>query len=385
MAISLTRDDLARLYPHAKPALLNAFAKQANVLLARFGINSTKTRLAYFLAQVGHESGGLTITEENLNYSASRICQVWPSRFKSIAQAKPYANNPRGLANKVYGGRMGNDDGDDGYNYRGRGFIQVTGKDGYQEVGKYAGLDLVQNPNLAFAPETALLVACAFWRWKGLNKFADQSDFTGATKRINGGTIGIADRREWLKRAEEVLAVPALRGTQERLRDLGYYEVGMPDGTHGSRTVAAVAAFQKDNKLPVTGDVCEATEAALCKAKPRKVSEARAEATVSDVRAKGDPAIKVSDTGKIAAAVTTASAAITAAKEVTDQAATAKEVATSAGDTLSTLTGWGLKAAGFVMNHPTPFMFLAAGLAAYWLFRRIDKALVSAHREGLSN
>lgn len=385
MAISITRDDLARLYPHAKPALLNAFAKQADELLARFGINSTKTRLAYFLAQVGHESGGLTITEENLNYTAQGIRKTWPSRFKSILQAKPFAMNPRALANKVYGGRMDNDTNNDGYTYRGRGFIQVTGEDGYEEVGKIAGLDLVNNPDLACAPETALLVACAFWRWKGLNKFADNNDFIGATKKINGGLIGFADRKARLDKALALLSAIELRGTQERLRDLGYYEVGMPDGTHGSRTVAAVAAFQKDNKLPVTGDVCEATEAALCKAKPRKVSESRAEATVSDVRAKGDPAIKVSDTGKIAAAVTTASAAITAAKEVTDQAATAKEVATSAGDTLSTLTGWGLKAAGFVMNHPTPFMFLAAGLAAYWLFKRIDKALVKAHREGINN
>lgn len=380
--ILLTRDDLERLYPHAKPALLNAFAKQADELLARFGINSTKTRLAYFLAQVGHESGGLTITEENLNYTANRICQVWSSRFKSTAQAKPYANNPRALANKVYGGRMGNNDGDDGFNYRGRGFIQVTGKDGYQEVGKNAGIDLVNNPNLAFDPETALLVACAFWKWKGLNKFADQGDFTGATKRINGGIIGLVDRKEWLKNAESILETPNLRVTQKRLKDLGYHEVGQIDGKIGSRTVAALAAFQKDNNLKITGELDEKTSSALKKASHRKISEERSNATEKEVRAKGNKVIKASDAGKVAAGITTASAAITAAKEVSDQAAVAKEVAVSASDTLSVVFGWAGSAFNFIIAHPTPFAFFAGGILAYWLFRRVDKALLKAYQRG---
>lgn len=194
---------LRALYPKAPADHLRAFA--ASPALKAHGI-TTPNRIAYFLAQLGHESGGLTIREENLRYSAKRMTQVWPSRFPTLASAQPYAGNPKALANKVYNGRMGNRTGsDDGWTYRGRGYIQITGKDGYVQVGVRAGLDLLADPDLACRPGTAVAVAAAFWTWKGLNPVCDAGDFRRCTKIINGGYNGMADREAWLKRTRTIM------------------------------------------------------------------------------------------------------------------------------------------------------------------------------------
>ena len=149
---------LHRLYPSASAATLDGFAAQAGTVLPDFEITGTRNRLHFFLAQIGHESGGLRITEENLNYSAQRMMQVWPSRFPNLASTNGLAQNPQALANKVYGGRLGNTGPNDGWNYRGRGFIQITGKDGYREVGAIASFDLVRTPDMANDPANALRV-----------------------------------------------------------------------------------------------------------------------------------------------------------------------------------------------------------------------------------
>lgn len=190
----------AKLWPRARASLIQGILVQWPIVQRKFEINN-KNRQGYFFAQMSHECGGGTITEENLNYTAQRMTQVWPRRFPTIAAAAPYARNPRALANKTYGGRMGNRLGtDDGWDFRGRGLIQITGKDGYAEVGKIAGLNLVANPDLANGRDTVLLVAGAFWQWKGLNKWCDQGNYLQVTKLINGGTNGWADRQVWLKR-----------------------------------------------------------------------------------------------------------------------------------------------------------------------------------------
>ena len=190
----------AKLWPRARASLIQGILAQMPAAQAKYGLTN-KNRLAMFLAQTSHECGGGTITEENLNYTAVRMMQVWPTRFRTLASAQPYARNPRGLANKVYNGRMGNVTGtDDGWNYRGRGLIQITGKDGYVQVGKIAGLNLLANPDLANSRDTALLVAGAFWQWKGLNKWADAGNYLMVTRLINGGTTGWVDRQVWLKR-----------------------------------------------------------------------------------------------------------------------------------------------------------------------------------------
>ncbi|MFK8250570.1 peptidoglycan-binding protein [Ancylobacter terrae] len=271
---------LKRLYPNADDANIAAFADQSGTLLPRFGISDQRNRLHFFLAQLGHESGGLKVRTENLNYSAARLRQVWPSRFPTLASTNGFANNPKALANKVYNGRMGNRAGsDDGWNYRGRGYIQITGRDGYREVGGRAGLDLVAKPDLAADPMQALLVACAVWDWKKVNPAADAGDFTKATKLINGGTVGLRDRFEWLDKVQSIVtwplggvpvpesaevALPLARrkSLQTALKDLGVY-AGSIDGVIGTNTRKGLKIVQAEHGLPKNGLVTAETLAAL--------------------------------------------------------------------------------------------------------------------------
>jgi len=164
-------------------------------------------RLAHFFAQVCHETGGLQILRENLNFSARRLTEVWPTRFPTAAAAQPFARNPRALASKVYGGRMGNVDPHDGWTYRGRGLLQITGRAHYARNGRVLRIPLDAQPELAIAPEHALAVALETWRASGCYALADADDVVGVTKAINGGTIGLADRRAWLVKAKRALGI----------------------------------------------------------------------------------------------------------------------------------------------------------------------------------
>ena len=165
---------------------------------SKFEIN-TPLRLAHFLAQCGHESGGFKLTQENLNYSAKGLNGIFKKYFQTEADAKPYERNPQKIANKVYGGRMGNgaEASGDGWKYHGRGFIQLTGKDNYAAFGKSIGADTVSNPDLV-ASQYALASAAWFFNKNGLHKMADgganDATVTAITKRVNGGTIGLPDR-----------------------------------------------------------------------------------------------------------------------------------------------------------------------------------------------
>jgi len=156
---------------------------------------STPKRQAYFIGQCMHESGGFKQLKENLNYSAKGLMATWPSRFPDIDTAEKYERNPEKIANKVYSGRMGNTEDGDGAKYIGRGLIQLTGKENYANCGSAIGVDLVANPDLLSTPKYAALSAGWFWNRKGLNAFADADDIDTITKRINGGLIGIADRK----------------------------------------------------------------------------------------------------------------------------------------------------------------------------------------------
>lgn len=197
------------LAPRAKPAVVKAIVDRAPLVLPKYGI-TTPLRMAHFFAQLLHESGGFTILEENLNYTAVRLTEVWPSRFRTIGAATPYARNPVGLANNVYANRMGNGTSasGDGWKYRGRSLAQHTGKDGYEQIGKITGLPLVENPDLVNDPRYMLECACAFWQWKALAPLADRDDVEGITKRWNGGLNGIADRRAWLEKTKRVFSKP---------------------------------------------------------------------------------------------------------------------------------------------------------------------------------
>lgn len=196
----LTAARLKRMWPNGKPEIIAGVAASAGTVLPLYGI-TTNLRLLHLMTQISHECGGGRIVEENLNYSkASRIAEVWSSRF-TTASATPYVMNARALANKVYNGRMGNRVGSsDGYDYRGRGLIQITGRDAYRTIGKITGLDLEKHPSLATEPANLLPIACAFWKWKNLNPLCtNTSDVTlvAITKKVNGGTNGLTDRRAW--------------------------------------------------------------------------------------------------------------------------------------------------------------------------------------------
>lgn len=198
---------LAQLAPNARDAYREAFARAD--LLAGSGLLASGLRLAHFLAQVCHETGGLTILVENLNYRAERLMQVWPSRFPTLESAQPFAGNPRALANQVYGGRLGNVDPDDGARYIGRGLLQITGRANYARVGLALDIDLLEQPSLAFTPDYALLVALEIWRSAGCDAPAEADDVEQVTRRINGGRIGIADRKVWLTQAKAVIGLAA--------------------------------------------------------------------------------------------------------------------------------------------------------------------------------
>lgn len=270
----LTAEIVRELYPRATPAHIAAFAAQNGGCFKDSEIDRGASRLPFFLAQIGHESGGMTVTEENMSYRAERIREVWPRRFPTVASARPFERNPERLANRVYANRMGNgsEASGDGFRYRGRGYIQITGRDGYRNVGRIAGIDLERQPERAFAPADALQVACAFWRWKKLNELADTGDFVAVTRRINGGTVGLVDRRAWLDKVRRVLArPPALAAqppaaeviaVQRALQARRFTEVGAADGVIGPRTIAAITRFRQQQGLG-EGLIDERLKAAL--------------------------------------------------------------------------------------------------------------------------
>jgi putative chitinase len=177
---------------------------------AKFQIN-TPLRLAHFLAQCGHESGGFRLTQENLNYSAKGLMGIFKKYFPTEAIANAYQRNPQKIANKVYSSRMGNGDeaSGDGYKFRGRGYIQLTGKDNYTAFGKSIGEDICANPDKV-ASQYALLSAAWFFNKNGLHKMADggatDAVVTSITKRVNGGTIGLADRIKHFKEYYHLLS-----------------------------------------------------------------------------------------------------------------------------------------------------------------------------------
>ena len=177
---------------------------------AKFEIN-TPLRLAHFLAQCGHESGGFKATQENLNYSASGLKGIFSKYFKEAGLAESYQRNPQKIASRVYGGRMGNgpESTGEGYKFRGRGYIQLTGKDNYTAFGKAINEDMTANPDKV-ATHYALLSAAWFFSKNGLHRMADEgaSDLvvTKITKRVNGGTIGLPDRIKHFKEYYKLLA-----------------------------------------------------------------------------------------------------------------------------------------------------------------------------------
>ena len=173
-------------------------------VFAKYDI-STPARQACFIGQCAHESGNFKMLQENLNYSAEGLMKTWPSRFATKEIADQYARQPAKIAGKVYNGRLGNTSEEEAAQYLGRGLIQLTGKENYGNCGLGIGVDLLADPALLLDPRYAALSAGWFWNKKGLNALADAQDYETMTKRINGGLIGLDDRKAKIAKALTIL------------------------------------------------------------------------------------------------------------------------------------------------------------------------------------
>ena len=181
------------------PALNDTFAK--------FQI-ATVRQQASFIGQCSHECGNFKILEENLNYRAATLMKLWPKRFPTQEIANSYEKNPKKIANMVYSSRMGNRDeaSGDGYRFRGRGCIQLTGHSNYFHASQACGVDFVMNPDLVATPQYAAMTAGWFWSTHNCNPLAENQDWIALTKKINGGVIGLDDRIKQTERAVAVLS-----------------------------------------------------------------------------------------------------------------------------------------------------------------------------------
>ena len=196
----VTAEQLSKL--HIGPDWVDAL----NETFAKFNISTVRQQAA-FIGQCGHECGNFRILEENLNYRPEILCKLWPKRFDQ-QKAEICGRNPKLIANTVYSSRMGNRDesSGDGYRFRGRGCIQLTGHANYYHAGQALGVDFVMHPELVATPKYAALTAGWFWSTHNCNALAENADWVGLTKKINGGTIGLDDRVKHTKEAIAVLS-----------------------------------------------------------------------------------------------------------------------------------------------------------------------------------
>jgi len=215
----ITESQIRRIMPKAKNENIRAFVDAFNKYSELFELN-TKMRVAHFLGQIAHESAELNAVEENLNYSADALRRVFPKYFHTPALAAAYARKPQQIANKVYANRMGNGNeaSGDGWRYRGRGLIQLTGKNNYKayQTSGFCNGDLLSHPEWLAQYSGALKSAMWFWKANNLSSFADKDDgskITGdkiceqITRRVNGGTNGLASRQYYTRVAKKVLGV----------------------------------------------------------------------------------------------------------------------------------------------------------------------------------
>jgi len=200
----LSQDQLAQIIP-GNPYVDHWYTALSQAL-PDYDIN-TPQRVAAFLAQCGHESGGFTAIKENLNYKAESLVRVWPKYFPNMDIANQYAHNQEKIANRAYANRMGNgpEESGDGYRFCGRGLIQLTGRSNYQAFADSIETDINDLPEYLATFEGCVQSACWFWEANNLNQYADNFDLVTMTKKINGGTLGLDDRTERYKKALQIM------------------------------------------------------------------------------------------------------------------------------------------------------------------------------------
>ena len=202
----LDREFMAAFSPQAKPPVVDALVSIGNYLFLGFGINASAKRLSAFLGQMAHETGGFALTAENANYSKARLLQVWPNLFDD-AKATEYANQPEKILSYVYANRLGNgpEASGDGYRYRGRGLLQLTGRPEYDRYKKETGIDLIQNPDAMSDANISLLVSALFWNGNNLNELANSNRLEDIVKKVSSGQ-GLEEMKRYTAQALKLLS-----------------------------------------------------------------------------------------------------------------------------------------------------------------------------------
>jgi putative chitinase len=270
----VTDDSLRQIMPRLPDAKRATFLSPLQSAMDEFAIN-TPMRQAAFLAQIAHESAELTIFVENLNYGASGLLATWPKRFPDLQKAQQYERNPEKIANNVYANRIGNGDeaSGDGWRFRGRGPIQITGRENYAKYGSRLNIDLVNNPDQAATPAVGFRIAGFYWRENGLNESADAEMIETITRRINGGTKGLEERVKYYELAKAALGVPASRGVLEPESMRGV--TLPPEFTRGRE------ALESDEPAPKKGTTPSQKRKGVTRAPAKKRAVKKAAATKS--------------------------------------------------------------------------------------------------------
>ena len=205
--MQVTLELLQHMCPKTKTTVLEGYVEPLNTVAEYYEMTTNPARLAGFLAQTAHESGGFTAIKENLNYSAKGLMGIFKKYFPTEELAKQYERKPEKIANRVYGNRMGNgpEESGDGYKFCGRGLIQLTGKQNYTKLAEDLGISIDETIAYLETPSGAVSSAGWFWDNNNLNQYCDKGDFVTLTKRINGGTIGLADRQHHFDEAMHYL------------------------------------------------------------------------------------------------------------------------------------------------------------------------------------
>lgn len=381
----LTRERLKRFAPNARAGYVNALLAAWPEMQEKHGIN-TPLRLAHFLVQGGTETGLFTILQENLNYTAQRLVAVFPRYFPTLDDARPYVHNPEKLANYVYddahrppSSRLGNTKRGDGWKYRGRSFMQTTGRENYRRIG------YEDNPDALLDPVAGLEAALEEWTRGRCNAMADADNLRGIRKKINGGLNGIDEAERLLPIAkriftdDDMLEAPDWESAQEKLKVLGYDPGGI-DGKLGTLTKAALLAFKADNNLPLTLDLDKATSNALLTASPRPIAKERAEATIKDLREQGSTTIAATDAIKAAGGTMATTGVIAGAvKEsgILDTAKQAGEIAGQVNDAVVPVKGLFASLAGMMW---VPLVI--GGVVIIWFAVKIAKQKLAKYRAG---
>jgi putative chitinase len=264
----LSRDEFLKVVAGANATKINAYYEPLMNAMSEFGID-TKKRQVMFLAQVMTESGSLSVVVENLNYSAPGLRNTFGKYYRTDAEAAAHARQPIKIASRVYANRMGNGDerSQEGWKYRGRGLIQITGKNNYDNFGESIKMDIDSNVGFLETPEGAARSAAWFWDVNNLNRFADAGDIVGCSKAVNGGTNGLEERKKFYARGMQAIAgstdepVPAtfttltIGSSGDNVAQVQTLLGIDADGRFGPGTAAAVKEFQRLNGLTVDGVV----------------------------------------------------------------------------------------------------------------------------------